>query len=47
MVDEDLAIAIQSAVVPRLRETESTYIIFVGSSDIDFEHGVANCAKME
>jgi hypothetical protein len=41
MVEEDLAIDIQSAVVPRLRDTESTYIIFVGNSDIDFEHGVA------
>lgn len=45
MVDEDLAIEIQSAVVPRLRDTGSTYIIFVGNSDIDFEHGVAILCK--
>lgn len=43
--DEDLAIEIQVAVVPRLRDSESIYIIFAGSSDIDIEHGVAIVCK--
>ena len=45
MEDEDLDIEIQAAVVPRLRDTDSTYVIFVGDSDIDFEHGVAIVCK--
>ena len=45
MEDEDLAIEIHAAVVPRLRDADSTYIIFVGNSDIDMEHGVAILCK--
>ncbi|QEG40467.1 hypothetical protein [Roseimaritima ulvae] len=45
MEDEDLAIEIHAAIVPRLRDTESTYIMFVGNSDIDMEHGVAILCK--
>jgi hypothetical protein len=43
--DEELAIEIHTAVVPRLRESDAAYIIFLGSSDIDFEHGVAVLCK--
>lgn len=41
MEDEGLEIDIHAAVVPRLRDAANAYIIFVGNSDIDFEHGVA------
>ena len=43
--DEDFAIDIRAAVVPRLRDTNSSYVIFVGDSDIDIEHGVAILCK--
>ena len=45
MEDEDLAIDIYAAVVPRLREANDAYVIFVGNSDIDLEHGVAVLCK--
>jgi hypothetical protein len=45
MEDDDLTINIQVAVVPRLRDSESAYIMFLGDSDIDIEHGVAVLCK--
>ncbi|GAA5511155.1 hypothetical protein [Novipirellula caenicola] len=45
MDDDELGIEFYAAVIPQLRSTTDTYIIFVGSSDIDWEHGVAVICK--
>ncbi|GAA4469173.1 hypothetical protein [Novipirellula rosea] len=45
MKDEDFAIDIHAAIVPRLRDSSDTYVIFVGASDIDPEHGVSILCK--
>ncbi len=45
MEDEDLSVDVYAAIIPRLRETDDSYIIFVGNSDIDVEHGVAVLCK--
>ena len=40
MEDEEFEYEITSAVVPRLRDAESEYFIFIGSSELDPEHGL-------
>ena len=45
MDDEELEIEVQTAIIPRLRESVNTYVVFVGNSDIDIEHGVAIICK--
>jgi hypothetical protein len=45
MDDEELEIEIHAATIPKLRNAVDTYIIFVGESDIDIEHGVAVVCK--
>jgi hypothetical protein len=45
MEAEDFEIEIQAATIPRLRNANDTYIIFLGDSDIDIEHGVAVICK--
>lgn len=45
MEDEDLMIDIHAVFIPGLRASADTYMIFVGNSDIDIEHGVAVVCK--
>ena len=45
MESEDFEIEIQSATIPRLRNSDDAYIIFLGDSVIDIELGVAVICK--
>ena len=45
MEDEEFEYEITSAVVPRLRDAESEYFIFIGSSELEPEHGLGCICK--
>lgn len=45
MEDEDFEIELYAAVIPKLRDAVDPYIVFVGHSEIDIEHGVAVVCK--
>lgn len=45
MESEDFDIEVQTATIPKLRNSDDKYIIFLGDSDIDIEHGVAVVCK--
>lgn len=45
MEDEGFEIELYAAVIPKLRDAVDPYIVFVGHSEIDIEHGVAVVCK--
>ena len=45
MEEEDFELHLHTAIVPRLKDSKATYVLFAAESEIDIEHGIGCIAR--